>query len=394
MGLNIILGLSKKMVNKIISSRLFTFLFFLVCVLISWIIYDLNYLSLSPDSYYYLSQSEIINKQNFSVFFQSNLSTPYYWFFPIMLFILKTIFSSYFLNVIFVIQFILFTFSANYLFLIYKALYQNALEAFFVALFFIFFYDIAQWGHYLLTDIYSLFFNFLFIHFILTRNKNGRFVSIITFLIVLIMLTLRASNLIIVVCTFIFIIIRKDNTYLTLPILIASVFIMSFLFIPKKTISPFSINNRVEIYKSNLLLGQIVDDRPLYDIIKYNKKSNEFIYSLKVISIRAINYWRFYCEEFSKIHNLLNFILFIPYFLGIYYFLFERKLKKSLEEKYLLSIIAIYFFSNIFTMIDYDWRYRVPPLSISLIISLNGLAFYYKNRFSNHFKKKFINIDL
>ncbi len=130
--------------------------------LICWVVFKMFNMIISPDGYYYLSQAQIIQSNGLCYFINNNISSPYYWMFPLLLAFLKMLFGQYFISFTLAIQFVISCFSVLLISRIYRQLFKDECGHWIVIILFTFGMDIIQWDHYLLTDIYSLFFDIFF----------------------------------------------------------------------------------------------------------------------------------------------------------------------------------------------------------------------------------------
>lgn len=348
-----------------------------------WYLLNMFILKLSPDSHYYLSQAESIRMHGLKSFIITNSSIPYYWGFPIYLFIAKLVFGNYFSQLILITQFTLTSIIPILLRGIYKVVF-NSEGSVIVCFLFIFSLDVLQWSNFLLTDIYSLFFSVLFIYLVVrSKDLNFYVLLILIPLLCFTLLAFRASNFIILICsTYYLITLKKEYVFSLLIIFSVCVFSFTLFQSSNNKNNAFSIYSKLETFENNFKKGEVINDRPYYNLRPFTPKENIIIYATKLYLLRLVNYWRFYSSAFSRFHNAFNVIYFaVCYvFAGISIFKI-RRYKFNEGRIFILTLIIIYFISTCITMIDYDWRYRIPALTFLILFSSNGISIIY-NKFS------------
>ncbi len=340
--------------------------------IVVWSVFRFWNMIISPDGFYYLSQAEVIKEFGLFRFAEDNISIPYYWFFPFLLYLYKSLVGASFLSLAIVIQFTLSCANIFLLIRLYFIVFEERKGQWLVLFLAAICYDILQWGHYLLTDIYSIFLILLYLVFCVSQKRTSNFLTFFILpLLAMMLITLRGANMIVVIASIVYFIYRKD--FKKFPGLLIVILLISFLAgSHSKDNASYSLDSRQYLYKNNALKGQIIDDRPRYDIEPYKNGVSKALFYAKLLILRTLNYWRFYSEEFSTKHNFFNLLFFPACYLGFLFFLFRTSRPISLPQSLLLYIMLFFMIGNIVTMIDYDWRYRVPVLSLMIIFSARG----------------------
>ena len=364
--------------NKLKHNNLLLFACIAVVNLIVWYALGMFDIKISPDGKYYLSQADYIEINGIRSFISGNSSIPYYWGFPLYLYFVKCVFGSFFLVVIWVIQFLMMCLIPLLLKGIYTVIFKSHNGSLLICFLFMFSWDILQWGNFLLTDTYSLFLTVLFVYLLL-RHKNFTLTTLIPSVLILatLLLIFRASNILVLLpsAIFFFCLDRKGKAISLMVLLVIGVF--CYQYYPKKQ-GAYNVNARYNLFEKNMKSGEIINDRHYYNIKPLNNGQSTVIYAFKLYIIRLINYFRFYDSTFSLSHNLFNLLYFpLCYLFFIIWFL-RKKMDgyPTSNQNYILVIISLYIMSTIFTMIDYDWRYRVPALTFLLLFSARGLYIF------------------
>jgi glycosyltransferase involved in cell wall biosynthesis len=121
--------------------------------------------------------------------------------------------------------------------------------------------------------------------------------------------------------------------------------------------------------------GIVIWDRYIFDKISDNSTLNAFLF----YGQKLIRFFQFYVPQYSLVHNLMNFTFFVPAYFSLFYLM----LSKSITKKEILLILFFIFttaFFHTFTVIDFDWRYRlilIPFLCNLCAIGLQKLLYKY-----------------
>ena len=202
---------------------------------------------------------------------------------------------------------------------------------------------------------------------------------LLTFLIFLIFLTRPTSiPYIFAILTFIFI--TKTNIKYSKNFILISIFaLIAFIPFLYSMVYFFMKVFLLEIPQSVFLIemvekGIIIHDRPE----TWVKFSNSFLNVALLYFLRFIYFFNPYAESFSTIHILLNMLQTLLIFFSICVLIFLKSEVKSFQKTTMLIIIislSVAFFHS-FTLIDFDWRYRVPiimPMIMIIPISIESI---------------------
>ena len=125
-------------------------------------------------------------------------------------------------------------------------------------------------------------------------------------------------------------------------------------------------------YKIRIMEGNVID----FKYHTYLRTSGDWYSIFFLLIYRFFYFFAYVDEEFSFLHNTYNLI----YYSSIYLLILYSLLKYNFNV-YERRILRICFFTvflvssfHAVTLIDYDWRYRLPcylPISIILLFCIN-----------------------
>ena len=111
--------------------------------------------------------------------------------------------------------------------------------------------------------------------------------------------------------------------------------------------------------------GIIIYDRPEYNIGNVNDISSIIYYNIN----KLIMYYNFLPFGYSNNHKLVNLIYILLIISSIFKFKIIDKKKFDIVSIYLISVFILAFgIFHMITIIDYDWRYRLPILPILTLV--------------------------
>jgi hypothetical protein len=241
--------------------------------------------------------------------------------------------------------------------------------------------DLRLWNAYVLTDaIFSSIFYFT-VFFLLTTMKSLKRIGPVHILgLSLLLLTIVFFRpafppvLVVVVLYLLWVIIMgkveekkgsRINHYLFLLLffsIVACIFLFAYLIqlvsVGQLKSSSYSLD--LVRYFSE---GWIIYDRPELS----HKPPTTYFEFVFIILERIKFFFVFTSSSFSRLHNLINVLFFIPVyslaFIGVINFFKPNfKLNDSRNNVFSICIMTIICFSvfHSFTLIDFDWRYRTP----------------------------------
>jgi hypothetical protein len=345
------------------------------CIL--WLVLGMFHMKIPSDGNYYLAQADVIIKTGVGTFIKMNLVAPYYWGFPLFLAAAKILLGDIYINILLIGNFFLTCLMPIVLVQIYQGIFKGEKGTVILFLLAIFCLDILQWSNFLVTDLYSLFFSLVFLCLVIKIDKINVWLSSISILLIgVFLLTLRGSNLLLIIPCVIYLFGKGRKGIpgiVIIGVLVLAITLLSFSKTSQN--NGLSVQSRYQVFLQNLKKGEVINDRPYYSIQPFNKTNDNLaIYAIRLYAIRALNYWRFYSDWFSKSHNFFNLIYFPSVYLSaVFYFLRKKKAGDKSSRVLILGIIILYFVANCITMLDYDWRYRVPVLALLLIFAANGI---------------------
>ncbi len=101
--------------------------------------------------------------------------------------------------------------------------------------------------------------------------------------------------------------------------------------------------------------------------------------SLLFYSQKLLRFFQFYVSQYNYLHNILNFMFFIPAYFATIFAVWSKRINKP-EALFIIFFIFVTAFFHTFTVIDFDWRYRlvlVPFFCNLFAISLQSILSRY-----------------
>ena len=234
-------------------------------------------------------------------------------------------------------------------------------------LFFLFLYfynfEIIQWTYYGLTDLILVALILMAIYYFLIEN------IFITILIIIFSILIKPQSVFILFCiTLIFTnrINFKKYLFFYLYILFYVIIFSTTILINKYAedviiLKTFATYTNWVFFKK-LFDGVIIDDRIFSEY--------ENIFSvLKIYFLRLLNFYSIFFEDFSFKHKLYKISYFALLYTPIIIFLFKRN---NINKKFIefsigcIFIVSLFF---VFTIIDYDLRYRLYVYPFLIMLS-------------------------
>lgn len=399
---------------RIINNSFFRNSFIFITVTIAQLIFIKIFgfdLEGDPLRYYSVWADNLIKANfNYAYFFKNNIfmvPITFYFGFINLVAISKIILGANWYYGIFFLNIIATSSTAVILAsLIYKLTKCN-LSVWFAFFAFLLCYEIIYWSSTALADSIASFFAFLIFYlFILLEEKGGThlYINIAIILTMFISSFFHPTGFLIVLSIFLFLFYGFIEN--KLPLLkrrefafILTIFILLFFIIIPYAYIIKSICLSLGSNKANCALsfvaesfgkGEIIRSRPLACVLPPVTLLDYIVIILK----RFISFFQFAAVGFSPIHNIFSSIYFIPlylfYVLGLLYSLLFQKDKKRIIYKTVLLSFLFIFIKSLFhslTIIDFDWRYRLPILPHIILIASLGVYFL-RCTFSNKLQVK------
>lgn len=309
--------------------------------------------------------------------------------------------------------------TALLLILLIKRVSRHYIPIITVAILYLFSYEIVLWLFYILTDMTFMLFAFLvlffsFISFSERKKQRALLLWGVTIFIIFISIYIRPTFIPLfsfyIIALFVFLTFDisdpiKRSNFIRKFALFSCLSVIVLIFYFAASISDSSS------YLSNMLLkvgfdsryficelgspfcegemrGVVVNNRPY----TYHKMPVSVIDFVLIIADKFLHFFAVFTRDYSLKHKIFNCLLFLPlYVLALItlYEIFRKKSKLSPEEWNLafLSVIFIIIFAlfHSITILDYDWRYRLP--CIPPLIVLAGIGSMQLKRYWNEFQK-------
>lgn len=345
---------------------------------------------MSSDSHFYSAEADKVISLDFNVFQYLGTSDPNVEPLPYMVFILlvaflKILFGQYWGFGLISLNLIFSSFAIICFFRLVQTYSKFKLTIIIGFLFLLLAGDLRLWNAYVLTDtIFSSLVFFTVFFAVTTINSNSRIkpINILwSSLLLLTMVIFRPTSPPIVVAiglywSWFFLVAKikieenrgRLNRYLFL-FLFFSVVICIFLFaylihlasISQLESSSNFFNGVVKMFSE----GWIIHDRPE---LSHIPPANYFDFVIIILE-RLIFFFAFTSGSFSQLHNLINVLFFVPSYIlalvgAINFFrsyLELTDIRKNVSCVCIMTTICFSVFHSV-TLIDFDWRYRLPIL--------------------------------
>ena len=255
-------------------------------------------------------------------------------------------------------------------------------------------YEQFLWVRYLLTDyIFYLLVSLLFFMCFIYQIKKNIIYLIFIFLILVISFFTRPAFVVLFLIVTTLLIINiciKSRLYKFLPLFLLLYFfcfaiffeLVIFLNLLEGKFADLSFKKIFGYYQE----GIIVRNR-LHTYIEINQIN--LLNLLKLFFLKFIYFFVFWDQLYSLKHNILNTIIFFPIYFFAGYSLFKFKTLTNYQKNLVINCLVFIFcfaFFHSLTLIDYDWRFRLPiylPLNIVSIIGF--LIFLYQKNYKLYF---------
>ena len=353
---------------------------------------------LSNDSYFYISYADDLMKMGFE-FYKTTDCPPYYWLFPHVLSIFKSISSQHFPDLIFLLNSVCWAFCVLSMYLILNQLNIRKSIQIIGSVYFALLPECFQWNQYVLSDTIFMLLHILLSYLTLLllngskKNKVYLFYSAVS----LILLYSRPVAFVAVMISFSFLFlyyVLNKQFFLFLKLIIPVVLIFSSSLILFKTtektskkMEDYTASGYANTFTNWFEEGMIIHDRPTYNIETMKEQDHVAVYYLKVFVLRFVHFWHPFLKEYSTFHLLVNAITLLPIFI-LGWIEIILQLKSLIKNKfkslltphvYLIAILLAYTGFHSLTLIDFDHRYRYPHLFISVIFSCLFISRFFKN---------------
>jgi hypothetical protein len=258
--------------------------------------------------------------------------------------------------------------------------------------------EIVLWSRYILSDITYMCLNFSIFYVManIFLKENGADIKkywVLAFALLLINISYRPVGLVmvpIILGALLYAYIRRSDGALKivfsrrvflpmLAILVVGVLAFHTMVMRNSEIWPFSFAGE---YIKNYVApryhqGVIIDDRP-------------HTYHLPPVSIadyaamtfsKLIHYFYFTDMRFSLSHRVINWLVFLPSYLlcviGLGSLLTRKIHLNGRSSLISICVLIVFFFAlyHAMTVIDFDWRYRLPVIPYLLVIASVGTMF-------------------
>jgi len=248
-------------------------------------------------------------------------------------------------------------------------------------------YDIVQWTPFVLSDSIFLFLAvWIFAALVqIVRGSAGRsgWISLMAGLILA--LSFRPTGVVLLAVTVVAIPLgtlvrsrnpgRSRNSGLVLSVvvgLILGIMFTAAFFYQRPERWPVGLFERtVRTYSHDFSRGEVVHHRPE----TYHQPPGRLAEYVAISADRFIRFFQFYVGAFSKSHNLINVLFFVPvYFLSAIGMSAVLARNRDVAAAASVAIVGVLMFATFHsvTQLDFDWRYRIPALPYLFFLAALG----------------------
>ena len=241
-------------------------------------------------------------------------------------------------------------------------------------------HDFTMWSKFMLTDYVFSIIVIMFIICFANYNKN----KFLFFFLLFILLLLRPTGIVIIFFILNYFILKKTKIYKNLFIIIFLIFLILLIisFVIYYELIPLFFMEKFQYFKIFYDQGVIIHHRPNLNL----QEPNSMFGILKIMLVRFVYFFSYLNSDFSLKHNIYNLIYYTPIYAFAIYAIFNinnfTETVKNIIFLQILLIISFAIFHSI-TLIDYEWRYRLPCIIPLTLLAYYGMQF----RFLSYLKK-------
>lgn len=250
--------------------------------------------------------------------------------------------------------------------------------------------EIILWSRYVLSDASYMFLNFLIFYFLarafMAEGRLKAIYFVITAFVFMVNIFYRPTSIVMApIFLFAFYLDRRKEEMrwkrffiFFIGIVLLGVLIHAALVNNVWPLSPGKskyTDYAVSVYQK----GYIIVDRPH----TYHPKPATTLDCALMTADKFTSFFYFSDKLFSLKHKIVNYLFFVPLYLlsvlGVIAVIrtYKERIKKSLVALAVITIFSYGIFHSL-TVIDYDWRYRLPVLPYILFLSGLGADFLFK----------------
>ena len=346
---------------------------------------------MAPDSYSYAKWADVLIANNFNVVsyqktMDSGPTSLLYIGFIGLVAMTKIIAGSFWPQLIAVINIILGTLLAVMLADLIYIFTKSKLSVWVTFILYAFNFEIMLWSRFALSDISYMFLNFLIFYliaraFLANNDHRARYWVVILFVFLANIFYRPTAIVMIPVVLFAFYLYnrKKDMKWKIFFVFLSFFVVISML------IHAAVIKNMCSLPPGKSILGDfavflyqkgiVIHDRPH----TYHHVPSALLDYFFITTDKFIHYFYFLDQSFSLKHKVVNCMFFVPLYglsvLGVISAAREQNnsIKRSLVALSVIVIVSYSLFHSV-TLIDFDWRYRLPILPYMLFISGLGIS--------------------
>lgn len=351
---------------------------------------------MAPDSYTYSNWADILIANNFNInAYQKTLAdvptSSLYLGFVSLVAAAKLIAGSFWPQFIMIINVILGALLGIMLADLVYVFTKNKFCVYVTLVLYVFNPEIILWSRYVLSDISFIFLNFLAFYLIakafFQKDKKRTFYWILAFFIFIVSFFYRATGIMMApIILFAFFLNSWKRQIRWKAVIPAFVLFVPVLVCIHATVikNIWALQPGKSILKDFAVFlyqnGIVVHDR----LYTYHLAPTTLWDYIFITADKFIHYFYFSDRLFSLTHKLINYLFFVPtyvlFILGIIASV-DKRIHFNIKSLVAIAIAVIIAFSlfHSMTLIDFDWRYRLPILPYMLLISGLGMKMLLQN---------------
>lgn len=368
-------------IRRAVTSRLFVF----VLIALAFALASGGHLRHSPDAKFYLGLSTAVDSGNVSPFVTSKQANFTVIVFPALLAFVRMIFPGHWESIMLGINVLAAAITGMLLVDLVRRVTASVAAAAVALMFYLFGYDIFSWVWWLLTDhIYACFALVVFVLVVraimdpdeLARSRRLKLLVALAVAVITRPVGLFVIPLVIA-AEWIYVG-REEKRSRALWIAFASAVVAAFLihayyFQDMRRWPSDFMRPKLQSYAAREKSGEVVFDRP-----ELSRRPPVTMTDHVVIEIdRFVRFFQVTTSANSRRHNVMQLIYYIPLYLlaiiGVVMALRSGdRRRKAVVEVALLWILSMAALSGA-TVLDYDWRYRLPLMPQLILLAACGV---------------------
>jgi hypothetical protein len=337
--------------------------------------------SISPDSRFYLRLADAVRDGHLEQFMTTEQASWTVITFPLMLAAARTVAGEHWAWVMVAVNVLAAAATALLLVILVRLVTRSSIAAGFAFVFYIASYEIVSWLTFIITDMtYSALMLATFLvavwGLMKPEDRSLRRRVLLALLLFACFITRPAGAILIPLVLFTELL-RSRRVGVMVAVVVAAAVVVLFIrawFFTDMQRWPFAfMKPKLVEYAEREKTGEVVWDRKE----TFRPPPTTLGDHLAIEASRFVRFFQFTTAGFSRAHNAINVVYFLPLYLlagfGVLQGLRdEDRRRRNVVAAALVWITGTAWFHAI-TILDFDWRYRVPLLPLFLLLAACGV---------------------